>query len=149
MNFICVDHHLNASNHYQTRHGHKQEQEMGWRHVKMCLNHWYVFFYYIIFLSAYTFFYRFYKHFFTRQPSPQHVQPIPNRAQARAGAGKGLRHVKMCLNCWYVFFLISFFYLLITFFTGSTNVFLRVDHHLNTSNRFQTEHRHEQGQERA
>ena len=88
--FLCVNHHLDASNRFQTEHGHKQEQETGWRHVKTCLNRWYVFFYYIILLSTYNFFYRFYKRSFTRWPSPRHVQQLPNRARTQAGAGNWL-----------------------------------------------------------
>ena len=87
MFFLRVDHHLDASNRFQTKNRHKQGQETGWRHIKTCL------------------------------------------------------------DCWYVFFFISFFSLLIILFTGSTNILLHVDHHLDMSNSYQTEYGHEQEQE--
>ena len=66
--FLRINHHLNASNSYQTKHGHKQEQEKGSRHVKTCLtgNRRCVFFFFFVFFYLLYFIYRFHKHFLRR-----------------------------------------------------------------------------------
>ena len=72
------------------------------------------------------------------------TKPSMDTSRSRKRAGDMSRHVSIAGMS---FFIISFFYLLITFFTGSTNVLLCVDYHLGTSNSYQTEHGHEQEQE--
>ena len=47
--FSRVDHCLDVSEHCQTKHKQRHEQERDSRHVKTCLNCWYFFYYYIFF----------------------------------------------------------------------------------------------------
>ena len=95
--FLCIDHHLNASNSYQTEHGHEQEQERGLRHVKTCLtgNCRCVFF--ISFFYLLDFIYRFHEHFLHRGWAAMITSTHP-----------GVTKMTTTRQAWYFFFLFLF-----------------------------------------
>ena len=96
--FLSVDCRFNVSEHCQTEHEQEHEQERDSRHIKTCLNRWYVFFYYFFFLTTYNFIYRFYKHF----SRVNHCLNASKHCQTKHEQGheqeRDLRHVKTCLN---------------------------------------------------